>query len=501
MDRDRFVWGCALAFVVAAPAFGACLIDEEMGGDASRLVWCDGFDHYCVAVTEPWLGYPPFPPDLCPNVDATPEDHAEFLANWPKVHPPSGPVGDYQYLSRQREQAGRFSLLFEGNDHVAVRHKWVLTDPIHQKNPAHNAINGTDETPLVLKWSIHHGDIGAGANSPYYVELFLDGDRAPTDYVMVDCSPEEEGPYPVVCQQSRYWESSVNTICPPLDPTIHASLAAGFLAPLDPNPCNVETGRRPTRYHLVVFDGNQWFELRDNRYPPSIGDFGIGSSSDGRIWVKLEIKTSSIYVEYTNENKCPASFPCFANVPRQYLGPFNAIASGPGHGCLLDVNDDDGDGITNECAPGADYKTFDWPLTTENWFNSWTDTMVLYDGVTTSLSGACCLDDATCVETTQPDCENNLGGRFQGNDTLCADVTCCPYPFADGDMDGDVDQADFGLWQACYDGGNGLIAGCECYDRDGDNDVDGADFTEFGNCFTGANVPFDPQVQTACNPG
>jgi len=110
--------------------------------------------------------------------------------------------------------------------------------------------------------------------------------------------------------------------------------------------------------------------------------------------------------------------------------------------------------------------------------------------------GACCLPNLSCIETT----ESNCPGNFQGIGTTCATTLCCPVPFADGDQDGDVDQTDFGLWQLCYDGGTGLIAGCECYDRDNNNKVDSADFLEFANCFTGANVPYSPSVAPSCNP-
>ena len=44
--------------------------------------------------------------------------------------------------------------------------------------------------------------------------------------------------------------------------------------------------------------------------------------------------------------------------------------------------------------------------------------------------GACCYDDdnALCVETTQDDCENNLGGVFEGFGTSCAGMEACCLP-------------------------------------------------------------------------
>jgi len=128
------------------------------------------------------------------------------------------------------------------------------------------------------------------------------------------------------------------------------------------------------------------------------------------------------------------------------------------------------------------------------------DSVALDGGVPGSQVGACCNWDGTCTEgVIEADCQPP-DGIWQGPNTTCAETSCCPYPFADGDHDRDVDQADFGLWQACYDGGNGLIAGCECFDRDGDNDVDGADFIEFANCFTGAEVPWSQGLTPSCNP-
>lgn len=70
----------------------------------------------------------------------------------------------------------------------------------------------------------------------------------------------------------------------------------------------------------------------------------------------------------------------------------------------------------------------------------------------------------------------------------------CPRPFADADGDNDVDQADFGVWQACYSG-DGIPAAesCLCFDRDyggqGDGDVDALDLIAFARCFGGPTIP------------
>ncbi len=64
-------------------------------------------------------------------------------------------------------------------------------------------------------------------------------------------------------------------------------------------------------------------------------------------------------------------------------------------------------------------------------------------------------------------------------------------PATDLDGDGDVDLADFGLFQGCFNGPNRPYAGPACgrMDFDGDGDVDLADFGTFQGCFNGPNRP------------
>ena len=94
------------------------------------------------------------------------------------------------------------------------------------------------------------------------------------------------------------------------------------------------------------------------------------------------------------------------------------------------------------------------------------------------------LDEAECLAA---------GGTFNGAFTLCADTLCCADPFADADGDGDVDQEDFGIFQACFTGtGGGVLPGCDCLDREPDLDVDDVDYGAFENCATGPGIPADP---------
>jgi hypothetical protein len=70
----------------------------------------------------------------------------------------------------------------------------------------------------------------------------------------------------------------------------------------------------------------------------------------------------------------------------------------------------------------------------------------------------------------------------------------CHCPPQDADGDADVDLADFGLFQGCFNGpnrpwnrsGRDEIA-CVCFDDDRDGDVDLADYAIFEGCFNGPN--------------
>lgn len=60
----------------------------------------------------------------------------------------------------------------------------------------------------------------------------------------------------------------------------------------------------------------------------------------------------------------------------------------------------------------------------------------------------------------------------------------------DFDVDGDVDQADFGHFQRCFSGdGLPYVDGCEAADLQVDGDVDQGDFTLFRPCMAGADQP------------
>jgi len=83
----------------------------------------------------------------------------------------------------------------------------------------------------------------------------------------------------------------------------------------------------------------------------------------------------------------------------------------------------------------------------------------------------------------------SVGGTIKGITWL---FTTYRIP-GDLDEDGDVDQEDFGLSQACYSGyGQPYQPGCENADLNTDNDVDIDDIRKFIACMTGPNTWGDP---------
>ncbi len=113
--------------------------------------------------------------------------------------------------------------------------------------------------------------------------------------------------------------------------------------------------------------------------------------------------------------------------------------------------------------------------------------------------GACCTPSG-CTETWAGECVG-ANVEFQGAGTTCATSDCtyrvCYDPFADADGDGDVDQLDFAVLQACYTGAGGTLSDwpvkCSCFNRDApvDQDVDGVDFSAWIPCASGPGIAAD----------
>jgi hypothetical protein len=85
------------------------------------------------------------------------------------------------------------------------------------------------------------------------------------------------------------------------------------------------------------------------------------------------------------------------------------------------------------------------------------------------------------------------GGESGNSDEASATPTQ-PKAKCDFDQDGDVDQADFGWFQACFTGPGAIQtdAACAGAKLDTDDDVDQDDFTVFRRCLTGPGEIADP---------
>ncbi len=502
----------------------------------SDIVFCDDFDSYCLTNynTVPRVQWPGYPPDPDTTWCTSPTDGTETYIkqsyHWAKPYSggPQFGLGNAAYGSGGLRLEGwngnsgwtslNYVVIQAGNntdpiDGGAAYGVFDMTNAIAHRFPDSDAVNGTDAFPLILRFWLHcNNNISAPAGSrnwgqtanwPFYMELTLGSDRAPTDYAMsnpaiAECVNQQVN-FPVICQQhpSHTKPPGLPSSCPPLSSTVHKSLAFGWLAPMDTNPCNVETGRKPTMYHAATFDGLYWSRLVAGQYPGNGGDFNYGM---GLGFFEITIRSTEYDVRLIAPYDCtddgcpdPPGYDIgtsIATIPRQYTGPFDHIGMGVGPACELDP-------VTGDCKAG---KVRDQHAFHYGWGNVYPDRPVVFGGVGNSSTGACCFNDPQnpCQDLSAAACEL-AGGRFSGPNTTCAATICCPYPFADSDYDGDVDQDDFGAYQLCFTNtGGGVPTGCTCFNRDGDDDVDGFDLEAFNHCFSGANVPW--VAGGSCNP-
>ncbi len=439
-----------------------------------------------------------------------------------------------------------------------------LTNYIIAAMPGYTVANGSDTQPLVLTFTMGARDRGLARSNGYAeLNLGDDTNgnvaniaQAPTDFVLVggdngagcigclySCTggtTSTTAPWPTICQQE-----SPHAACPPKQTFVRNSLAVGALAMLDTNPCHccileppdplhpnfrnctVETRdtpegwQVPTNWHLSYYDGLEWRVLKQGvGGPGSYGDFVYGNyitwgdnknTEEGYETVVVTIKTSTVdiyhktkmvnmvngqWVESWVESKA-------FDLPRRYSGGFNRLRLGTKESCQLNSSSYTcWSGYANgkkRCKKMAEDRC-DGGLE-----NNWSkyvafDNVKLSGGIGNVIIGACCRNDATCVETDLYTCETILGGRYQGDNSICAGMSCCPYPFADGDTDGDVDQDDFGAFQICYTGSGPVPTGCGCLDRNKDNRINTTDFAAFDACFTGANVTWSAALTPNCTP-
>lgn len=332
------------------------------------------------------------------------------------------------------------------------------------------AVAGTDVHPLVLEFVMDGFLVGDAMFTDSYLELSHGGAQDLTDWAYSTewCTNCKGGSvrYPIICQQE-----APGTNCPPISQAPHrSSIAAGFVAHLDNNPCHPgESDARPRNPHLAFFDGYKWYSLRSGLFPGS-GDFLVREFENV---LKITIRSTTFKVELT----CPARgeySQCV--IPRDYMGGFTTMSLGYKNACRLNSGTWSCDGSPS-CVYSSGYAAA-------------YDNVILRGGTCSAAPGACCYADTTCAQEVAGDCVT-LGGTPAGAGTRCGEVPCCPPRLPDHDMDNDVDVEDFGWFQTCLSDeayAPAPTVACRCADLDYDGDVDRDDFTRFHQCLSGAGI-------------
>lgn len=494
-----------LALVMANTALGVCpsgLPDQ---------IFCEDFDCYCAGAdcTQD-------PPIKCPEDRSVPKSNGPVRQLWLRTSRNENNnnicgsefnledtlvVYSYPFGVRLPNQLG--SQL----GHLTVGSAFV--DGIRSVHGSESdAVVGTDENPLIVTMNLNNqtGDKIQSANVTW--ELSLGDDFAPTNYLdkqqeCTDCGVVVNQDWArVICAQSVQIPGCPDITTAP----VHASIAVGFVAYLDPDPCDCGSETNGSRNdHLSFFDGRRWWILDEGVFPGS-GTFTLagGTGLDALVDLNgaeltLTIMTTTVQIEYTTYNPEPGHWDevleySVATAPREYLGPFDKLHSGLGIGCAIDETGWDNCAAPRRClrgSPGAGAVIF--------------DDFVMYGGEGFDLPppiGACCQRNGHCVQTDEETCEAD-GGIYQGDNLACGVLPCCPRPFADADGDGDVDMTDFAAFQRCLNAG-AVDPGCDCFDRGNDGFPDGVidllDFEGFADCSTGAEVPFVAAEHPNCEP-
>ncbi len=475
-------------------------------------IFCDDFDTYCAAG-----GFPGDP--KCPEADkATGNPIMRTVWYSTSTNEATGmPCGttftlqDDQALVYSPPQAGKYPSKIDIGQQT-VRDWTQLEGPpvldLHRLiglafGTSSSVVFAMDSAPLVMEFFA-----GTGAGKLFWTSGYMEvafGDethmnRANTDFAWgpncaTYCSPAiNQGPFQIMCAQGNP-DMPLPAFCPPVEtnpPPVHQAIAIGAMAMLDPDPCHCGVqAHGPINYHLALFDGQLWWTLRSDNpaastgsvtpkdgapMPPpqdvyTPGDFswaGGENAGKGHNLVKLTIKANTLKVEHTALFKSAINGASYYvtsemdDIPRAYLGSFDRIRGGVGPGCALAGADS-----WSTCESGTARNCLHTPT---GWAVEFDD-FVLHGGAVIPVFGACCLPDNSCLNyLTEGDCIAR-GGRWQGANSMCALVHCCPYPFADADLDGDVDQDDFGLFQICYTGyAAGVPTGCSCFNRVKDDD-------------------------------
>ncbi len=426
-----------------------------------NAVFCDDFDRYCVN--------PPPAPQACPL--GSDMDNIAFGKIWA----PKGRCGVAPGVSDVFYSSAPWGAKTPCQCHWDIGYTTASIGQFIRKafGEDYGMVSGTDLNPLVLEFIINGQTAGKAIYNDSYLEFGAGFASAPTDYVYSnewcnDCNGSYRR-HPIICQQE-----APPAACPPISSAPHvASIAAGFVAQLDTNPCHPgESNHVPRNEHLAFFDGYRWYSLRQGLFPGN-GDFRIRNNENQ---VKITIKSTMLKVELT----CPdTSEYSYCEIPRDYQGPFNSITLGYKHSCQLESGAWTCRDIP-DCILGSGYV----PVY---------DNVVVRGGMGYAQPGACCFADTSCLEAYHGDCDL-LGGHFAGAGTTCATTACCPPLPADHDMDGDVDLADFGWFQTCLAGPEAPPPSvpCRCADFQSDGFVDAIDLGTFLGCMLGPEIPTNP---------
>ncbi len=528
---------CTLALLACgSTAWAARCSGIGVVGSGQGIVFCDDFDLYCAS---------PSNPDGSCHTNNDPRDEAAFEAVWPQdgtCQTQFLPNADMDLVTSGSWKGydpiwqGYCAIHRQNQDIVTLSsHVHDMTSEIQALDGSKDSVNGsgnvissrgddgagyvdpldgTNPLPDTLKGQFFLNTPG-GLNAPHggyanfasYLELYLDEDRAPVDFTLAF-----DVPFPQCIAENKNWPILRTT-----DDTVHNAFAFGMLPFMDSYPCDVETGRKPTMYRAVVYDGLNWVQLAAPAFDMPNGDDEM-DLSDGWNQFYFSIGTDNIEVRVHNfksqalfdgngecvgfagkclggsdhgavcsvDGDCAPGPPMLdqnyfvARIPRQYKGPFNKIAMGIARG--EDLTNPAGD----VCYPSLSGNNVKW------------DEVVLWDGVLEVKigQGACCLENLSCTpNVSQDECENTLGGVYQGDSVSCASVNCCPLPWPDTDGDGDVDQTDFAAFQLCLGETAPFSAACVCFNEDdtgGSQDlIDAADFAKFQACTTGPDLPMN----------
>jgi hypothetical protein len=307
---------------------------------------------------------------------------------------------------------------------------------------------------------------------------------------------------------------------------VHNAIAAGVFPMVDQGPCHCADGASHggNLYNPVFFDGQLWWMLRQNQPYPTTGsvtplngatmpppmDIHLGGAfslwggpvASPHNWLTLTVKTDTVTIELRTieTSRLVAGYEgmryevvsVMEGFPRKYKGPFDSLRNGVGPGCKLADNTS-----WTSCATPRSCLTTIHSRARYVEF----DDISLYGGAGWSPEGACCLTPSGgCVDDIlEADCQSQ-GGTFRGATTTCGTEVCCPTPYADADVDGDVDAEDFGVLQTCYTGDMITTSGkCSCFDHNGDSKVNQQDVESFIVCATGPAITAET-VPPECMP-